>query len=139
MATMAELRAALATSIEPLSNVQVSPYMLANPTPPAADVEPAPIDYDLAMKRGLDKWTFIVRVYVGLSGDIAAQKKLDAYIEPTGATSIKTLVEADRTLGGLCDSVQVIKCSGYRTFERAHGASPLLLGAEWTVVVHASN
>lgn len=139
MGKMAQLREALAATLAGLPDVQESPYVLANPTPPAAEVEPAPIEYDLAMGRGLDKWQFIVRVFVGLNADIAAQKLLDGYIDPTGAGSIKTLLEADRTLGGICDHVQVRRCSGYRVYERSRGASAPVLGAEWTVDVHVSN
>lgn len=137
-ATMAELRQALAATLAGLDGIQESPYLLSNPTPPAAEVEPAPIDYDLAMQRGLDKWQFILRVFVGFSADRGAQMKLDSYIDPTGPGSIKSLVEVDRTLGGLCDHVQVTRCSGYRVYERQKGANAVL-GAEWTVVVHVSN
>jgi hypothetical protein len=138
MATMEQLRAALAATLVSVPKLQESAYLLSNPTPPAAEVEPGQIDYDLAMNRGADKWHFILRVFVGLTADIAAQKKLDTFIDPTGPSSIKTLVEVDRTLGGVCDFVRIVKCSGYRSYER-HGGTGLVLGAEWSVEVLASN
>ena len=139
MGVMEELRTALAGSLSSLAaNMQVSPYTLSSPTPPAADVEPAPIKYDLAMQRGLDKWAFTVRVYVGYTADIGAQKLLDQYIDPTGPLSVKTLLEADRELGGVCDHVQVTECSGYRVYTPTHSGQATL-GCEWTVEVHVSS
>lgn len=138
MGKMADLRAALATTLEALEGVQESAYVLGNPTPPTAEVEPAPITYDLAMQRGLDKWMFCVRVFVGLTADIGAQKLLDSFIEPTGDQSVKTLIEADDELGGVCDSVRVTGCSGYQTYQSRHTGG-LMLGAEWTVEVLVSN
>lgn len=139
MSKMADLRTALAATLADLPGVQENAYVMSNPTPPSAEIEPAPIDYDLAMQRGLDKWLFTVRVFVGATADLGAQKKLDAFIDPTGDSSIKTLIETDRTLGGVCDHVQVLKCSGYKTYQLAHNAGGLWLGAEWTVQVHVSN
>lgn len=138
MGKMADLREALAATLASLPGVQESAYVLANSTPPCAHVEPAPIDYDLAMQRGLDDWMFIVSVYVGMSTDIGAQKTLDEFIDPTGSLSVKTLIEADRTLGGVCDTLQVTGCSGYKTYVSPR-SSNMVLGAEWTVKVLVSN
>lgn len=138
MGKMADLRTAIAGTLSTLSGVQESAYMLGNPTPPYAEVQPAPIEYDLAMQRGLDKWMFIVRVFVGSTGDIGNQELLDTFIEPTGPLSVKTLIEADRTLGGKCDFVHVTGCSGYQLFQSRYTGNPVL-GAEWTVAVDVSN
>lgn len=138
MGKMADLREALAASLASLPGVQESAYVLGNPTPPTAEVEPAPIEYDLAMARGLDRCMFTVRVFVGAATDIGAQKKLDDFIDPTGDSSVKTLLEADRTLGGICDHVQVLRCSGYKVYEIGRSGG-IRLGAEWSVQVHVSN
>lgn len=138
MGKMADLRGALAASLVTLPGVQENAYVLGNPTPPCAEVEPAPIEYDLAMQRGLDKWRFIVRVFVGGSTDIGAQRKLDEFIDPTGSMSVKTLIEADPTLGGACDNAHVITCSGYKTYS-SNRSGITYLGAEWTVQIYVSN
>lgn len=138
MGKMADLRGAIAETLTTLTDVQESAYLLANPTPPYAEVEPGPIEYDLAMQRGLDKWMFTVRVFVGLTADIGSQQLLDSFMDPTGSQSVKTLIETDRTLGGVCDFVLVTGCSGYKTFQHAH-TGKLSLGAEWTVAVDVSN
>lgn len=138
MGKMADLREALAVTLEALDGVQESAYVLGNSTPPAAEIEPAPITYDLAMQRGLDEWRFTVRVFVAMNADIGSQVLLDSFIEPVGDQSVKTLIEADRTLGGLCDFVQVESCSGYKTFQSRHSGQ-MWLGAEWAVCVRVSN
>lgn len=135
---MNDLRVALSGSLASLPGVQESPYVLENPTPPCAEVEPAPIKYDLAMQRGLDQWRFIVRVFVGASTDIGSQVRLDEFLDPTGPMSVKTLLEADRSLGGACDSMQVTGCSGYKVYHSAR-AGTVSLGAEWTVEIYVSN
>lgn len=55
---------------------------------------------------------------------------LDELLEPIGERSVRTLLEADRTLGGLVDDLIVIANSGYRLYPGPEGP---VLGAEWTV------
>lgn len=138
--TLAQIRTGIATNLNVLvgsSQLQVSAYMLANPTPPAIHVYPTDIEYDLAMRRGLDKWTLIVQAFVSLSGpEENTQALLDAFLAPSGATSVKQAVESDVTLGGLVTSTNVVSCTGYRVYARDGG--PAVLGAEWVVEVLAS-
>lgn len=132
MASLQEIREGLAAALVPLEGVQQSAYVLWNPTPPAADVAPEGVDYHQAMESG-SKWKLIVRVFVGAISDIGAQKRLDLYLAEEGAESVKALIEADSTLGGVVDDLIVTKCSGYRAYERA-GGQPVV-GAEWTVEI----
>lgn len=67
---------------------------------PAAVVmwgDPA-IEYDQAFE-GTDKLRFVIVAIVALVSDRTAQNALDGYLDNSGATSIKTVVEG--TLGGL--------------------------------------
>lgn len=129
------LRQGLAANLAALTDVQVSPYMLANPTPPAVTIYPSDVSYDLSMHRGFDLWTFTVQAFVGDTADIGAQVNLDQFIAPSGARSVKTLLESDKTLGGACSDLQVTSCTGYRIYLREGG--PPVLGAEWHVTVYA--
>jgi hypothetical protein len=132
-ATLAQIREGLAANLATIADIQISPYVLSNPTPPAAEIEPAPVEYDQAFGRGHDRWTMTVRVFVGLTTDIGAQKRLDLYLAPSGATSVKTALESDCTLGGTVQDLHVTGCSGYRVFGR-QGQAPVL-GAEWQLTV----
>jgi hypothetical protein len=142
MATLTDIREQLAVSLaNGVANLQASAYLLANPTPPAAEIVPGhdirhPLTtYDLTMQRGLDKWWLTVRIYVGVPTDIAAQKQLDAMLATHGTGSVKAAIEADPTLGGVAQYTRVTEVIGYRMFDRQNQAP--LLGAEWLVEVLA--
>lgn len=138
-ATPAQLRAGLKANLDPAFDGQVSAYMLAQPTAPAMHIYPADIEYDLALGRGLDKWTFTVQALVQLSTDIGSQKTLDAYIAASGAKSIKTAIESDQTLAGALTinpgerPVHVVSCTGYRVIVPVSGGP--VLGCDWSVEI----
>jgi hypothetical protein len=125
------IREALAASLETLP-IQVSPWMLGDPTPPAAHVIPGPVSYDAAMHRGHDDMTFLIQAFVALSTDVGPQQLLDPLMNGEGTLSVKRLVEVDPTLGGLVDDLLVSERTGYQQFNSASGAK---LMAEWTVLV----
>lgn len=135
MASLTAIRDGLASNLDGIADLQVSPYVLSAPTPPAAEIMPAEIDYDVTMARGIDRWKLVVRVFVGFTTDIGAQKRLDKMIASSGTDSVKAKVESDRTLGGAAHDVRVTGCSGYRIFRR-EGQAPVI-GAEWEVEVLA--
>jgi hypothetical protein len=135
MTSLAAVRAGLAANLDAIPDIQVSAYMLSNPTPPAIEIHPSQTDYDLALKRGLDRWRFTVRAFVGLTSDIGAQKRLDRMLASSGSESVKAAVESNPSLSGVIEDLRVINASGYRQYLR-EGASAVL-GAEWEVEVLA--
>jgi hypothetical protein len=135
MADPGDIREGLAASLASL-DMQVSAYVLDSPTPPCAYVQSGPIDYDATFGRGVDVWTFTVFVLVGMVSDIGAQKQLDRMLMSHGATSIKTLLEADRSLGGVALSMSVTEVTGTRVYVLDQ-QQQRVLGAEWTVIVNA--
>ncbi|NCX13612.1 MAG: hypothetical protein EBW73_12535, partial [Betaproteobacteria bacterium] len=42
----------------------------------------------------------------------SAQNSLDSYLAPTGAGSVKTAIEGDRSLGGKAQTLRVTEMSG---------------------------
>lgn len=133
--TLAQIRTGLAANLAGLTNVQVSAYMLANPTPPCVHLWPTGVTYDLAMQRGYDQWTFTVQAFVALTADIGGQKLLDQFIAPSGSQSIKTRLESDPTLGGLVEDVSVTIFEAYQVYGRENGGP--VLGANWIAEVIA--
>ena len=131
MSDLANIRAGLAANIAVITGIQVSPYTLANPTPPCVEIVPADVEYDRTFGDGVDKLNITVRVFVGMANEISAQKRLDEYLASSGAKSIKAAIEASPALGGACDDLQVTTATGYRVY----GAEGRLLGAEWNVEV----
>jgi hypothetical protein len=135
MALYEDLREGLARALAELPDLQESAYMLSKPTPPYAEVVPAPVEYDQTFSRGQDLHRFLVRVLVGNNPDKAAQKRLDTFINGSGRTSVKAALEADRSLGGVAQDCFVRRCSGYRNYGRPGGV--VVLGCEWEVEVRA--
>ncbi len=139
MSDLTTIRQALAGALEPLAEVgvQVSAYLLATPTPPTVQVLPRNQDYDLAFKRGLDKRTFTVQGFVPVNESDETQKLLDELMAPVGASSVKALLEVDKTLGGAIGGLQVTSDSGYSMQQHPAGFWTLL--CEWTVEVWNEN
>jgi hypothetical protein len=136
MATIAEIRAGLAANLTTIDGFQVEAtgaYMLGAPTPPSIEAFPEESEYDLTMQRGTDGRNWTVRAFVGLATDIAAQKKLDLLLAPSGPMSVKAAVEADRTLGGVIDDLRVTRDTGYRLYQPTPQIQ--VLGCEWTVEI----
>lgn len=133
MATLAQIRDGLRENLSSLSGFQISPYVLANPTPPVAWVRPSSetfVEYHRAMGAAAtrNEWHMVIQVYVATATDIGAQKKLDSLID-----SIKGVVESDKTLGGIAQDVFLESGSGYLEYARTDGTTAL--GAEFAVRV----
>lgn len=124
----------MATKLDPIADVNVNEYAQPAPTPPAIQILPPSVDYDFAMHRGYDTWTFIVQAMVAYTADYSSQRLLDDLMT-TGPTSVKTLLEADQTLNGTTASVLVTRHDFRGKVETAQG-SPMLL-VEFTVEVIA--
>jgi hypothetical protein len=97
--SLADIRAGLAANLATISGLRVSAEIPDNPSPPIAIIMLQSVAYDLAMHRGATTYNMQVTVLVGRVAEREAQRRLDAYIS-TGASSIKTAIESDRTLGG---------------------------------------
>jgi hypothetical protein len=61
------------------------------------------------MHRGLDQATFDVLVIASRMSDRSAQDKLDGYLAGSGASSIKTVLEAGTPTGTLNGTVSTIR------------------------------
>jgi hypothetical protein len=135
MATLAAIREGIAANLQALNGdgVQVSAYVLANPNLPAVQVLPGEVAYDQTFARGIDLYTLKVQAIAPLTVDIEAQRQLDDMIDEPD--SIKTLLEADKTLGGAANDVHVTDCTGYQVVQ-LEGRGPTLF-CEWTVEVRA--
>lgn len=57
-----------------------------------------------------------VRLFVTAASDRAGHTALNAYLANTGASSVKTAIEADQTLGGTTHFVAVTAVSGFGTY-----------------------
>jgi hypothetical protein len=140
MSSLLAIRAGLVTNLNTLKttyqDMQISPYVLANPTPPVIWVKPTQgnvIEYHQAMMNGQETWSFTVQAFVAGGGDIIAQTVLDELLNTSGAHSVKAAIEADKTLGGAAEDLIVRRVISYQEYQRADGT--IALGAEWIVEV----
>jgi hypothetical protein len=92
-----------------ISGLRVYDTIPDNIIPPAAVIGQLTIDFDLVFQRGADSGTVDVIVISGRMSERAAQDYLDSLITSTGATSVKTKLESDQTLGGSVTSVRVVR------------------------------
>jgi hypothetical protein len=79
--------------------------------PAAVVLFPETLTYDDTMARGADRASFQVIVLVGKVSDRSARDSLALYMNGTGDKSVKTVVEADRTLGAAADTARVTEAT----------------------------
>jgi len=133
---------ALVERLAAVDGLQQSAYMLGNATAPTAEVLVGEITFDEAFGRGVDHYEAVVRVTVGQSMDIGAQKRLREFRSPNGPKSIKRAIECDqsgareRTLGGLTADVNVNRVSPVRNFRRPDGT--VVLGCDFEIEYEGS-
>lgn len=152
MASVQDLRLALAGNLAAIDSIQVSPWLLDNPTPgmlQVAGIEEA--DYVRTMGDDVT-YTFIIEGCQSLAaGDKGSQKLFDKWIEPTGSLSVRAALKADKRLTrrwqedgtvltgqtALADSLVVRRFRGARRHKLPNGTEVLL--GDWVVDVETAS
>lgn len=117
MATLTGIRQGIGTALESITSLTVKDYVPDSIEPPTAVVGVVEnIVYDSTMARGSDTYTIPIFLYVSRVDAQDSQETLDAYLAPTGSSSIKQAVESDTSLGGACDSVRVVEADNYGVY-----------------------
>ena len=104
---------------------------------PVAVVFPVPVEtgrHTTDMCDG-ERWDFLCEVHVSLDKGLArAQRQLDAYISTAGANSIAVAIEADKTLGGEVDTLEVLgfEFYGFAKFNGTQTLAGRVPVATWT-------
>jgi hypothetical protein len=135
MASITDLRTAIATNLATISGLRTSPTLPDNPNPPIALVTPISVSFDDSFKRGMQTYTFVISVIVGRVDERTAQNKLDAFVSSTGTQSIKLAVESDKTLGGNAFDCRITEMRNYG--ELTIG-DVIYLSAEFTLLCYAN-
>jgi len=105
--TIAGIRQGLATNVGTIAGLRTASEIPDQASPPIAIVSLQSIDYHNAMQNGMTNFIFTVQVIVGRAAEKEAQRRLDQYAEPTGATSVKSAIESDKSLNGNCQTLIV--------------------------------
>jgi hypothetical protein len=116
MASMTALRQGIATRLATIDELNVYAFIPDTIVTPAAIVAPGDetfIQWDTSMSGGSDDYTFRVTLLLPKGSDEDGQAKLDAYLEESGASSVKAAIEGDETLGGIADWLHVTEARNY--------------------------
>lgn len=110
--------------------------------PRPADITAAPcafvlleaVDYQNAFQLGDPRMEFTVTVITSRTSDRNAYDRLSAAVAPTGAASIRAAIEADRSLGGVCQTLLVQRADNIRMVSQGDAD---YLAVDVSVLVHA--
>jgi hypothetical protein len=102
------VRAGLKTRLATISGLRVWDSIPDQVTPPGAVVGQLDFTFDIDNARGLDIANCDIYVIVQRFDARSSQNQLDDYLG-SGAKSIKTAIEADRTLGGAVNTLRVTR------------------------------
>ena len=134
MATIGEVRIALAARLATIVGLTVYETVTPTPVVPCAFIRPDTGDYDVTMASGGDLARFEVVLLASAAGgpwDVA-QDKVDAYLARSGSGTIRGAIQGDVTLGGTAHSARVI---GWRDYGTLGYGGAEYFGARLTVEV----
>ena len=134
--TIKTVREGIADVLRAISGVQVSAYVLSNPTIPSLQVLTGKSSR-MSNRRGLIEREFQIQGFFGLHSDVGAQMLLDEFCDETGGRSVVAALKADPTFHGAVEDSDVDGDSGTQIWNRE--GSPAALGTEWTVRVFTSS
>jgi hypothetical protein len=129
-----DIQDGLATRLATIDGLRTANYIPDQINPPVAIPIPTGITYDTTFARGMDEYAFTILVLVGAASDRTAQALMARYCAPSGAASIKAMVEADKTLGGAAFDCRVMEM---RNYQQTPVGDQMYLSAEFTVQVYA--
>jgi len=128
------IRQALAANLATIPGLRTAAEVPDLPNPPIAIVALRAVTYDGSFDGGLTNYNFAVTVIVGRAAEREAQRRLDSYIS-TGATSVKSAVESDKTLGGNAYDCRVVSMDSVGSLTIS---DTTYLAADFTVTVIAN-
>jgi hypothetical protein len=135
MATLSEIRDGIATNLATIVGLRTSGVIPGQVNPPYAVITPEGIDYHRAFANGFNTYNFTITVVVGQADSRSSQKALDAYCTPSGASSIRSAIESDKTLSGKAFDVMV---SEMRNYGSTTIGETTYLAAEFTCAVQST-
>jgi hypothetical protein len=100
------VRDGVKTRLQTITGLRAYDVIPDKVTPPCAIVGQLDFTFDIDNARGLDQATLDVYVIVQRLDARSGQNKLDEYLG-SGAKSIKSAIEGDRTLGGAANTLRV--------------------------------
>ncbi|MGA1420030.1 MAG: hypothetical protein ACO32O_07990 [Ilumatobacteraceae bacterium] len=134
-ATISQVKDGLKAAINTVSGLRAFDYQPDQVNPPFAWPTLDTITYhQTGMASGGVVMNFTVTLVVNRASERTAQDQLDQYMSWDGAKSLRAAIEADRTLGGVCDDLIV---NGAENLTNIDANDTLYLAVDFKVVVYA--
>ena len=134
-ATISQVKDGLKTRIETISGLRAFDYQPDQVNPPFAFPTLDTITYhQTGMASGGVVMNFTVTLVVNRASERTAQDELDKYMSFSGAQSLRAAIEADRTLGGVCDDLIVTNAENLTNID---ANDTLYLAVDFKVTVYA--
>lgn len=105
--TVSTVRDNLKTQLATISGLRTYDIIPDSINVPCAVVGMLDMDFDATMNRGYDRATLDVILITGRMSERSAQNTLDTYLSGSGNSSIKAVVEANKTLSGAVQTLRV--------------------------------
>lgn len=135
-ATLQEIREGIADTLNDAfaGTVQCLAYETDQPTPPTIQVlGMEQVLYDRASVRGVDEWTILIEGLAGPTMDQGSQSVLDSWLTAFGPSSVKAILETNRTLGSKILDLNVFEAGSYR--KRKLDDQTIVRSCQWQVRV----
>ena len=136
MSSVAEIRTGLVGALSMVGGLNTYSAEPGQITPPAAVVLTPTIEYHRSFNStdALKQYDFRIYVLVAQGLLDEAAHSLDTFADPNSSTSIRAALEADTTLGGVCESLIV---TSFRPLNAEEVASLQYWGGSFDVTVFA--
>ncbi len=106
--SLAGVLTGLKEALQNIAKLRVYDFPSSKVEPPAAVLSLPETPYDVTLGGRADEWTLPLWILVSKGDDRSAYAEITQYLEAEGERSIRAMIEADRTLGGACDTCAVI-------------------------------
>jgi hypothetical protein len=134
-ATISQVKDGLKTAINTVSGLRAFDYQPDQVNPPFAWPTLDTITYhQTGMAAGGVVMNFTITLVVNRAAERVAQDQLDQYMTWDGAKSLRAAIEADRTLGGVCDDLIVTNAENLTNID---ANDTLYLAVDFKVTVYA--
>jgi hypothetical protein len=133
-ASVSQVGDAIKTKLATISGLRTYAFQPEQLNPPFAYPELTQITYHRSMGLGDVEMQWTINVVVGRYTDRTANELLDEFLSPTGAKSVRAVIESDRTLGGV---VQTVILSSAADVTALNEADANFLQVQYQLTVHA--
>ena len=103
--TPSTVRDNIKTQLSSITGLRIYDTVPDSVNVPAAVVGMMDFTFDTSMSRGFDTASLDLILITGRMSERSAQNSLDTYLSGSGTSSIKTVLENNKTLSGACQTL----------------------------------